>query len=65
MLAEEGLENSWKRHKECSKMLYAGLDKLGLKLLVTDPSVRLPTVTGVLVPVGVPWKEVAMYMMDK
>ncbi|XP_071805822.1 alanine--glyoxylate aminotransferase-like [Asterias amurensis] len=65
MLAEEGLENSWKRHKECSKMLYAGLDKLGLKLLVSDPSVRLPTVTGVMVPVGVPWKEVAVYMMDK
>ncbi|XP_038061547.1 serine--pyruvate aminotransferase, mitochondrial-like [Patiria miniata] len=65
MLAEEGLENCWVRHRQCAEMLWAGLEKLGLKLLVTDRSARLPTVTGVMVPQGVAWKEVTQYMMDK
>ena len=40
MIAEEGLESCWKRHKECAELLHKGVEDLGLKLLVKN-KVRL------------------------
>lgn len=64
-LVEEGLENVWKRHAEVSQKLHAGLQSMGLKLFVPDPSDRLPTVTTILVPEGIDWKLVTQYANDK
>ena len=36
MLSEEGLENSWKRHKENHLQLREGLEKLNIKFLVKE-----------------------------
>jgi len=52
MLREEGLENSWERHKRHHFALRAGLDSLGLELVV-DESVRLPQLNAVASPQGV------------
>ncbi|HWU83447.1 MAG TPA: aminotransferase class V-fold PLP-dependent enzyme, partial [Methylophilaceae bacterium] len=52
MLAEEGLEARWQRHLDAHAFLVAGLDKLGLSLLVDAPD-RLPQLNTVLVPSGI------------
>ncbi|KAG7488358.1 hypothetical protein MATL_G00031910 [Megalops atlanticus] len=63
VLAEMGLESSWRRHKEVAEYLHKGLEDMGLKLFVQDKSVRLPTVTTVVVPPGYDWKEIVAYTM--
>ena len=52
MLAEEGLETRWQRHHDMHLLLLAGLQKLGLELLVETPY-RLPQLNTVIVPPGV------------
>lgn len=62
-LAEIGLEASWASHKKCAQLLHDGIEKLGLSLLVKDPSIRNPCVTVILVPDGIAWKDVVDHMM--
>src|SRR5271167_2748312 len=50
---EEGLEPRWARHRENQLALIAGVEAMGLKLLVENPKDRLVTVTAVMIPVGV------------
>lgn len=64
-LAEEGLETSWQRHHDSALMLYNGLAKLGLQLLVQDKKDRLPCITTIRVPDGIKWKDVVDYAMEK
>jgi alanine-glyoxylate transaminase/serine-glyoxylate transaminase/serine-pyruvate transaminase len=52
MLAEEGLEAAWKRHMDNHAALVAGLEAMGLTMLV-DPAHRLPQLNAVRVPDGV------------
>jgi alanine-glyoxylate transaminase / serine-glyoxylate transaminase / serine-pyruvate transaminase len=50
---EEGLESRWARHQENQLALIAGVEAMGLKLLVENPKDRLVTVTAVMIPAGV------------
>ena len=50
---EEGLENRWERHRQNQQALIAGVEAMGMKLLVENPKERLVTVTPVMVPAGV------------
>jgi alanine-glyoxylate transaminase/serine-glyoxylate transaminase/serine-pyruvate transaminase len=50
---EEGLENRWARHRVNQQALIAGVEAMGLELLVKKPSERLVTVTPVMIPTGV------------
>lgn len=52
LLAEEGLEACWARHRRCAEMLWEGLWELDLTLFVPEPY-RMVTVTTVRVPDGV------------
>lgn len=52
MIAEEGLENRFARHRRNASALWAGLEALGLELLVEE-SFRLPSLTSVKIPAGV------------
>jgi len=65
MIAEEGLEKCWDRHRSVAQKLYQGLEAMGLELFVSVPSSRTPTVTTVKVPEGVDWKAVTVYAMEK
>jgi alanine-glyoxylate transaminase/serine-glyoxylate transaminase/serine-pyruvate transaminase len=49
MLAEEGLENSWQRHRDNHLVLKAGLEAMGLKFIV-DEAARLPQLNAVTIP---------------
>jgi len=50
---EEGLENRWERHRVNQQALIAGVEAMGLDLLVENPKDRLATVTPVMIPAGV------------
>jgi alanine-glyoxylate transaminase/serine-glyoxylate transaminase/serine-pyruvate transaminase len=52
ILKEEGLENAWARHRLNHEALKAGLETLGLGLVVNEPD-RLPQLNLVSVPDGV------------
>ena len=52
MLSEEGLENSWKRHKENHMQLREGLKKLNIEFLVKEED-RLPQLNAIYIPDGV------------
>jgi alanine-glyoxylate transaminase / serine-glyoxylate transaminase / serine-pyruvate transaminase len=52
MLQEEGLAAAWERHRRNHRALAAGLDAMGLRLLVDEPY-RLPQLNMVVVPDGV------------
>ena len=51
-ILEEGMENVFARHERVHQKLVAGLEQLGLKMLV-EPACRLPELNAVLVPDGV------------
>jgi len=52
ILAEEGLENSWNRHRANHLALRTGLEALGLSFVVPEDE-RLPQLNAVTVPDGV------------
>lgn len=52
MLQEEGLENSWMRHRTNHELLVSGLETMGLSLLV-EPEYRLPQLNTVNIPEGI------------
>ncbi len=63
MLREEGLENAWARHRRNHLALAAGLDALGLSLLVAEQH-RLPQLNMVVVPAGVDEAAVRARLLD-
>jgi alanine-glyoxylate transaminase/serine-glyoxylate transaminase/serine-pyruvate transaminase len=52
MLAEEGIENAWARHRAQHEALKAGLEKLGLGFVVAEAA-RLPQLNSVYIPGGI------------
>jgi len=53
MVCEEGLQARWERHRQNQQALIAGLEAMGMTLLVQNPNDRLATVTAVMMPEGV------------
>ncbi|XP_073866860.1 alanine--glyoxylate aminotransferase isoform X8 [Macaca fascicularis] len=64
LIAEQGLENSWRQHRETTAYLHGRLQALGLQLFVKDPALRLPMVTTVVVPAGYDWRDIVSYVLD-
>lgn len=50
---EEGLQARWERHRVSQQALIAGVEAMGLALLVKNPKERLVTVTPVMIPAGI------------
>lgn len=63
LLAEEGLENAWSRHRTNAERLWAGLERLGLELHVPE-HLRLPTLTTVRIPEGIDGKAFALHLLN-
>ncbi len=51
MLKEEGLHNAWQRHQQHHRALVAGLEAMGLSMIV-DEAQRLPQLNLVSIPTG-------------
>ena len=64
LLKEEGLENSWKRHKQNSEKLISGLENLDLKTFVKEEE-RLPELITVKIPDGVDDLKVRNFLLEK
>ncbi|XP_014640962.1 PREDICTED: serine--pyruvate aminotransferase [Ceratotherium simum simum] len=64
LIVEQGLEDSWRQHRETMAYLHGRLQGLGLRLFVKDPALRLPTITTVAVPAGYDWRDITNYVMD-
>jgi alanine-glyoxylate transaminase/serine-glyoxylate transaminase/serine-pyruvate transaminase len=65
IVLEEGLEARWERHRLNQHALIAGIEAMGLDLLVKNPAHRLPTVTAVMVPSGVEDLKVRNQLLDE
>ena len=52
MVAEEGLENAWARHRAMHDKLRTGLEAMGIRFVV-DEAARLPQLNSVYIPEGV------------
>jgi len=65
ILCEEGLENSWHRHRQNQLALIAGIEALGLEPFVPDPEDRLPTVTSVRIPEGKGDGRIRMQLLEE
>lgn len=64
MLREEGIENAWARHRRNHEALKAGLEAMGMQLLVKEPY-RLPQLNTVMVPQGVDEAEVRRRLLSE
>ncbi len=65
LVMEEGLETRWERHRVNQLALIAGLEAMGLKLLVEKPADRLPTVTAVMIPSGIDDAKLRNQLLDE
>jgi len=63
LLAKEGLEVSWDRHRKNAKSLWNSLEKIGLELHVKE-ELRLPTLTTVKIPDGVDGKAFTKHLLN-
>lgn len=64
IVAEEGLETRWARHREVAEAFWAGLADMGMECLVAKEH-RLPSLTTVKVPDGIDPKAVTKHFLDK
>jgi alanine-glyoxylate transaminase/serine-glyoxylate transaminase/serine-pyruvate transaminase len=64
LLAHEGLENAWMRHRRNHLALRAGLEALGLRFLVPEAE-RLPQLNTVTVPDGIDEARVRAWLLDR
>src|SRR5258706_12037198 len=62
---EEGLENRWERHRLNQQALIAGVEAMGLELLVKNPKERLVTVTPVMIPAGLDDAKFRTQLLDE
>jgi alanine-glyoxylate transaminase / serine-glyoxylate transaminase / serine-pyruvate transaminase len=65
IVMEDGLEARWERHRQNQLALIAGVEAMGLKLLVEKPEDRLPTVTAVMIPAGIDDLKVRDQLLDE
>lgn len=62
LLSQEGIENSWQRHRQNAEYLWQQLEDLGLTLHV-EREHRLPTLTTVRIPEGIDGKAIARQLL--
>jgi alanine-glyoxylate transaminase/serine-glyoxylate transaminase/serine-pyruvate transaminase len=62
IIAEETLEERWKRHRETAEYFWTKLNEIGLECLV-DKEYRLPSLTTVKIPLNVDGVKVCKYLM--
>ena len=63
LLAEEGLDNAWSRHRRNAEALWHGLESLGLEMHVPE-DLRLPTLTTVRIPDDVDGKAFSSHLLN-
>jgi alanine-glyoxylate transaminase/serine-glyoxylate transaminase/serine-pyruvate transaminase len=65
MVAEEGRENRWDRHRRNHQAFVAGIESMGLRMHVANPADRLWTLNTPRVPEGVDDGKVRQYLLEE
>lgn len=63
VIAGEGIENRWQRHRHCNHMFVKGIEAMGLRMLVPTEH-RIATLNTVCVPAGVDEAKVRKRLLD-
>ena len=63
VIAEEGIENRWERHRHCHQAFVNGVEAMGLRLHVPEAH-RIATLNTVCVPKGVDEAKVRKHLLD-
>ena len=63
VIAEEGIENRWERHRRCHKSFVKGVEAMGLRMHVPE-RFRIATLNTVCVPEGVDEAKVRKRLLD-
>jgi alanine-glyoxylate transaminase/serine-glyoxylate transaminase/serine-pyruvate transaminase len=63
LIEEEGLQNRFDRHLENHRALVAGVEALGLEMLVS-PEYRLPTLNTIKIPEGIDDMKLRSYLLE-
>jgi alanine-glyoxylate transaminase/serine-glyoxylate transaminase/serine-pyruvate transaminase len=64
VIAQEGIENRWERHRRCHRAFVKGVEAMGLSLHVPEAH-RIATLNTVCVPNGVDEAKVRKRLLDK
>ncbi|XP_018567533.1 serine--pyruvate aminotransferase-like [Anoplophora glabripennis] len=64
-ICEEGIENVWKRHQDCSDLFIKKTEKLGIRHFIEKPENRFCGVNCVTLPEDVDWHEFCEYLLSK
>ncbi len=63
LLAEEGLDKAWARHRSNAEALWSGLESMGIEMHVPE-AFRLPTLTTVRIPEDVDGKAFTQHLLN-
>jgi alanine-glyoxylate transaminase / serine-glyoxylate transaminase / serine-pyruvate transaminase len=63
VVADEGIENRWERHRRCHRLFVKGIEAMGLSMHGPDGN-RIPTLNTVRVPIGVDEARVRKELLD-
>jgi alanine-glyoxylate transaminase/serine-glyoxylate transaminase/serine-pyruvate transaminase len=63
VIAEEGVENRWERHRQSNRIFVKGIEAMGLRMHVPDAN-RIATLNTVCVPAGVDEAKVRKGLLD-
>ncbi len=64
VIAEEGIENRWERHRRCHRLFVKGIEAMGLRMHVPEAH-RIATLNTVCVPKGVDEAKVRKRLLDE
>jgi len=64
LIAEEGIENRWERHRRCHRSFVKGIETMGLRMHVPEGH-RIATLNTVCVPEGVDEARVRRRLLDE
>ena len=64
LIAEEGIENRWNRHRDCHSSFVKGVEAMGLRMHVPEGH-RIATLNTVRVPAGVDEAKVRRRLLDE
>ena len=63
VIAQEGIEKRWERHRRCHQSFVKGIEAMGLRMHVPD-GYRIPTLNTVCVPKGVDEAKIRKRLID-
>src|SRR6202161_4352547 len=64
VIAEEGIENRWERHRRSHRSFVKGIEAMGLRMYVPEAH-RIPTLNTVCVPEGIDEAKVRRRLLDE